>query len=167
MPLFVVPEFKPEFFKELLRVLGKPSSIKFVVYSKEIFDAAMRIGESLGIRFKDTHIGGVPVQLEGETSTEKLIEIYESSYRSWENLTSPKRGLEEESYEKERIKTPNICLSEINWYKLKNEERGYTIKFDRYTLEIDIAPEEDKIIKEIIACAKKYGISIHIKLTQS
>ncbi|MCP8313126.1 MAG: hypothetical protein H3Z53_01975 [archaeon] len=155
----IAPSFTPQFLRDLLEILGNPSSVEFIVIGKEISEAAMKIGEMEGVKLEDRYIGGAPVHLEGNASIEKLSVVYERwyEYRKWEI---------ERKKEFQARKIPRVGIKEIRWYKSEKDGGGYSIKFDEYNLEIDIAPEEDRIISDLIRCAKKHNMRIHINLRQ-
>ena len=153
----VVPMFKPEFLRDLFEILGKPSYVEFIVSGREISEAALKIGDLEGVKLENRYVGGAPVHLRGEASIDKIIEIYKKQYEHLELF--PERYKE--------VKPPSICIKEIYWSRWRNEEsEGYRIKFDGYDLEIEIDPKEERIISEIIKCAKKHDIEISIKLRQ-
>lgn len=107
-------------------------------------------------------MNGVLVHLEGSVSIDKLLKIYEEQYEvlGW-------KVFERKVFEKIEEKIYGIVIDEIYWCKWKSEERGgYRIKFNEYTLKIEIDPKEEKVIKGIIDCAKKHNIGIEVDLKQ-
>lgn len=147
-----VPPFKPQFLKDLIEVLGRPSSVTFTISGKEISEAAIKIGEMAGVKLEDRYIAGAPVHLDGETSIERILEIYEQWFRYRERLEKDRWFLVEAEKE-----TPKVTIKEIRWH-----DQGHSIKFDEYRLEIDIAPDKDQIISGLIHCAKRHNMRIHI-----
>lgn len=160
-----IPPFKPQFLRDLLAILGKPSSVRFIIRGKEISEAAKKIGKKEGLKLDDRYVGGAPVELDGEASPERIAEIYEQEYqlgRKQEEII--RKGKEFDRGEK---KIPRVGIEEIHWYKWRDaKSEGYRIRFDRTSLEIDIDPREEKIIRDIVETAKKHNIEIHISLKQ-
>jgi hypothetical protein len=157
----IAPIFRPEFLRDLLEILGEPSSVKFSISGKEISEEAIKIGELEGVKLEDRYIGGAPVRLEGKASIEKILEIYAEQYEYFRlTFLEEKRRFGE-------VNAPRIGIEEIYWRKWKSEEGGgYSIKFDEYNLEIDISPEEEKIISDLVKSAKKHNVGIRINLRQ-
>jgi hypothetical protein len=72
-----VPLFKPQLFRDLLAVLGRPSSVRFIISSKEISEVAMKIGEMEEIELKDRYMGGAAVELDGQASIDRLLQVFD------------------------------------------------------------------------------------------
>jgi hypothetical protein len=156
----IAPTFKPELLRDLLEILGEPSSIKFIVSGKGISEEAIKVGELEGVKLEDRYIGGAPVHLEGKASIEKILEIYEEQHEYFRLTVLEGRRFEE-------LRPPRIQIKEIHWRKWKNEvSGGYSIKFDEYDLEVEIDPREEEIISQLVKCAKKHGIRIRMSLRQ-
>jgi len=151
--LEVAPIFKPGLLRDLMKVFGEPFMVKFAVRGEEISREAVNIGELEGVRLKDRYVGGVPVYLEGKAPISRILEIYERQYEHFRLRFE--KGLRE-------ARPPRIWVEEIIWYKWGKE--GYRVKFGEYRLEVEIAPEEEGVIGNLIKCAKKHDVAIRITL---
>ncbi|MDI6815332.1 MAG: hypothetical protein QMC90_04555 [Dehalococcoidales bacterium] len=148
----VIPTLKPQFLRDLLEILGQPSSTRFIISSKEISQVGLKIGQEVGVRLEDRYIAGAPVEFDGEASIEQVIEIYEQWFPYQEMIEKGKVSQHELKTE-----APKVIVKEIRWH-----DRSYSIKFDRHRVEIDIAADKEEIIGRLIQCAKKHEMRIRM-----
>jgi len=153
--LLAVPRLKPQFLKDLLEVLGKPSSVIFIVSGKEISEAAMKIGEAKGLRLEE-YVAGSPTQFRGEVSNERILKIYTEWLRYVERQMKPRKV-----FNRAERQEPNLAIKEICWYG-----EDYSIKFDEWGLEVNATADNDDMIGRIVQCAKGHDIRITMNLAR-